>query len=177
MRVRTTALVCTAVLAAATACADPGPGASSAGPGAAPASGPTWAVGDAAAVTKRLLATGLPVKLTATYSGADDPDGLLGRPRQYTSKAAFDDTRVSNSPLAKEEAAGHRRDAVSYGGAVEVFAAPEDAEARAGDLAGRPQSTGGGARPDYVYRSGVVVVRVSHLLTPEQAQAYARAVG
>ncbi|MEW1911837.1 hypothetical protein AB0442_25920 [Kitasatospora sp. NPDC085895] len=177
MRVRTTALVCTAVLAAATACADPGPGATAGGPAAAPVSGPTRAVGDAAAVTRRLLAAGLPVRLTVTYTGADDPDGLLGRPGQYASKAAFDDTRVSDSPLAREEAAGRRRDAVSYGGAVEVFAAPEDAGARADDLAGRQQPGTGGARPDYVYRSGVVVVRVSHLLTPEQAQAYARAIG
>ncbi|WP_052390074.1 hypothetical protein [Streptomyces sp. NRRL B-24484] len=176
MRVRTTALVCTAVLAAATACADPGSAATATGPGAAPASGPTWAVGDAAAVTKHLLASGLPVKLTAAYTGADDPERLLGRPRQYVSKAAFDDTRVSNSPLAKEEAPGHRRDAVSYGGAVEVFATAEDAEARAGDLGGRQPSPGGGARPDYVYRSGVVLVRVSHLLTPEQAHAYTRAI-
>ncbi|MFD0531814.1 hypothetical protein ACFQ1I_42960 [Kitasatospora arboriphila] len=79
------------------------------------------------------------MRLTVTYTGADDPDGLLGQPGQYASKAAFDDTRVSDSPLAREEAAGRRRDAVSYGGAVEVFTAPEDAGARADDLDGRQQ--------------------------------------
>ncbi|WP_431683250.1 hypothetical protein [Kitasatospora sp. KL5] len=172
MQRRTTTLICTAVLAAATACGSTG---STASAGAAPDS-PTRMVGDATAVTKQLLATGLPVKLTVTYDGTTDPDGRLGQPHQYVSKTAFDDTRVSNSPLAKEDAVGHRRDAVSYGGTVEVFATPEDAEAWV-QGPGSGQAAGSSARPDYVYRSGVVVVRVSHLLTPEQAKAYASAIG
>ncbi|MEV8098622.1 hypothetical protein [Kitasatospora sp. NPDC085879] len=171
-----TALVCAAVLAAATACAEPGSSASSVTAGAAPVSGPAKAVGDATAVTKQLLATGLPVKLTVAYTDADDPERRLGQPHQYVSKTAFDDTRVSGSPLAKEDAVGHRRDAVSYGGTVEVFATSEDAEARVRDIGGEQQSSGA-ARPDYLYRSGVVVVRVSHLLTPEQARAYEAAIG
>lgn len=43
----------------------------------------------AAEVTTALAAKGLPLTMTKDFTAADDPNSLLGRPGQYTSKTAF----------------------------------------------------------------------------------------
>ncbi|MFB9364898.1 hypothetical protein [Kitasatospora albolonga] len=182
MRLRATAAIAAALLAA-TACSS----IDTSTPAAAPAlnsaapSGPTASTSaarrapDAKTVTERLAKT-LPVKLTVTYDATTDPNGKLGRPHQYLSKTAFDDTRVSNSPKAKEDESKGRRDSISYGGTVEVFATPEDAETWMRYVDSMQAAFGALVTPDYLYRSGVTVVRVSHLLTAEQAKAYEAAI-
>ncbi|MFC9331901.1 hypothetical protein [Kitasatospora sp. NPDC057015] len=173
-----------ALLAATAAC-------SSAPPAAAPpaaavavnsqavpasAAGTAAPVRDAAAVTQQLVRTIPSVKPTVTYDGTSDPNGKIGRPHQYVSKTAFDDTRVSGLPKAKEDESPGRRDSISYGGTVEVFASAEDAKAWADYVDQAQQTTGGLRAPDYIFRNGAVVVRVSHLLTADQASAYGRAI-
>ncbi|MFJ8039451.1 hypothetical protein ACIRBX_02920 [Kitasatospora sp. NPDC096147] len=143
------------------------PSASSARP-AAPAP-------DAKSVTEKLART-LPVRLTVTYDATSDPNGKLGRPHQYLSKTAFDDTRVSDSPKAKDGASQGRRDSISYGGTVEVFATPEDAETWVKYVDAMQATFSGFSTPDHLYRSGVTVVRVSHVLTADQAKAYENAI-
>ncbi|MFJ3717906.1 hypothetical protein [Streptomyces sp. NPDC090057] len=88
-------------------------------------------------------------KLSGTVTAANDPNHLLGRPGQYTSKITFDDTRIPAS-----EVSGTDKGDVERGGAIEAFATAADARSRA------------------KYVAAVVLVRVSHYLTPVQAAAY-----
>jgi hypothetical protein len=179
MRVRTTLTLAAAVLAASTACTTMSAGTgtpAAAKSSAAPAPAPPAKATDAAGITRQLTTKGLPVKLTITYDATSDPNGRLGRPHQYLSKTAFDDTRVADSPQAKEDATKDRRDSISYGGTVEVFPNADDATVWVKYVDGAQQALGGLIRPDYIYQHGAVVVRVSHLLTPDQAKVYEKAI-
>ena len=71
---------------------------------------------NAEAVVERLQAAGLTIGKVIVYTEETDPNDLLGRPGQYTSKAAFTDTRVDESDLV----ATPKWD-VARGGSVEVF--------------------------------------------------------
>lgn len=145
-------------------------------PAAAPPAASKPAAGDAKTVTLK-LATAIPtVKLTVTYDGTTDPNQRLGRPHQYLSKTAFDDSRVSGTSKAAEEAGSSGRDSICYGGTVEVFATVEDAQAWAKSVGAVTQALSGLEAPDYIYQHGKTVVRVSNLLTAEQAAAYDKAV-
>ncbi|MFD7410164.1 hypothetical protein [Kitasatospora purpeofusca] len=147
-------------------------------PAAAPSStAPAAAKGTAEAITKGLATKGMPVKLTVVYDATTDPNGKLGRPGQYISKSAFDDTRVSGTEQAKKDEVQGRRDSISYGGTVETFATEQDAKTWATYVDTVSKAVGGLVTPDYVYQRGTTVVRVSHLLTPDQAKAYEAAIG
>lgn len=185
---RTTLTLLTAGLLAATAACSSGtsdkPAAATAEGAKASASAPNAvapatdaaAALDAAAVTAKLAKAGLPVKLTVTYTAATDPNGKLGRPHQYVSKTAFDDSRVADLPKAKEDESGGRRDSISHGGTVETFSTAEDAKAWADYVDHIGQAVGGLITPDYVFVKGATVVRVSHLLGADQAKAYETAI-
>ncbi|MFB7672965.1 hypothetical protein ACFC26_16305 [Kitasatospora purpeofusca] len=147
-------------------------------PAAPPSSAPaTTKSASAEAITKGLTAKGLPVKLTVTYDATTDPNGKMGRPGQYISKVAFDDTRVSGTEQAKTDEVQGRRDSISYGGTIETFASEEDAKTWATYVITVSKAVGGLVTPDYVYQRGTTVARVSHLLTPDQAKAYEAAIG
>src|SRR5690349_20328219 len=88
-------------------------------------SGPTTDL-DAAGVVKALVEQGMPATLTVTYTEANDPNKLLGRPNGYTSKASFADSRVDASKVTSKE-----KGDVGFGGSVEVYADAGQAEARA----------------------------------------------
>lgn len=153
------------------------PAAAAANSPAAPAAAPPAAATplDAKAVTEKLAKTVPTAKLTVTYDATTDPNGKLGRQHQYQSKTAFDDTRVASNPKAADDAVGGRRDSISYGGTVEVFANDADAETWATYVDKAQQALGPMATPDYIYRHGTVVVRVSHLLSATQAADYDKA--
>ncbi|MET7981236.1 MULTISPECIES: hypothetical protein [unclassified Streptomyces] len=106
---------------------------------------------------------------TATLTGAvtveNDPNHLLGRPDEYTSKVTFSDSWVQASQVT-----GADPGAVERGGAIEVFADAADAGARAAYLRGVAESSPALAEYDYVH--GSVLVRVSRYLTPKQAAQY-----
>ncbi len=187
---RTTLALAAALLAGASACSsNPAPAAAPAAPPAAAApssttpAAPTTApaasapAADAANVTAALTKKVPSVKLTVTYDATTDPNGKLGRPHQYVSKTAFDDTRVSGLPKAQEDASKGRRDSISYGGTVETFATAEDAQAWADYVDKGQAALGGMLTPDYIVRKGTVVIRVSHLLTAAQAAEYEKALG
>lgn len=121
---------------------------------------------DAAGVVTKLKAARLPVGAVTVYTAANDPNHLLGRPNGYTSKAAFIDTRVKPSD-ARDTSAG----SVDLGGSVEVFATGAEATAREQYIQGAEKSMPMlGTEYDYV--SGDVLLRVSEVLTPDQAKAY-----
>ena len=104
-------------------------------------------------------------KLSGTITAANDPNHLLGRPSQYTSKVTFTDTRIKAT-----EVVDSTKGSVDLGGAVEVFANSADAAARAKYIQAVTKSMPALAEYDYVH--GTVLVRVSHYLTPAQAAGY-----
>ncbi|MFJ5275088.1 hypothetical protein [Streptomyces sp. NPDC088358] len=104
-------------------------------------------------------------KLTGTVTAENDPNKLLGRPSQYTSKITFSDSRIS-----AEDVAGTDKGDVDRGGAIEAFGTPADATARAKYI--QAVTKGMPALTEYDYVHGTVLVRVSHNLTPKQAAAY-----
>ncbi|MFI1169259.1 hypothetical protein ACH4UM_38290 [Streptomyces sp. NPDC020801] len=109
-------------------------------------------------------------KLSGTITADNDPNHLLGRPNEYTSKVTFTDSRVKASDVE-----GTKKGDVDRGGAVEVFANPTDAAARAKYIQAVTKSMPMFAEYDYVH--GTVLVRVSHYLTPNQARQYKTAAG
>lgn len=120
----------------------------------------------AAQIVAKFKTASLPVGTTITYTAADDPNHLLGRPNGYTSKTAWTDTRVDPTQ-AKDTTPG----SVDLGGSVEVYTTAGDATAREAyiqsELKANPML---GTEYDFVV--GDALVRVSSLLTPAQAQAY-----
>lgn len=103
--------------------------------------------------------------LSGTVTAENDPNHLLGRPSQYTSKVTFTDSRIKASDVA-----GTEKGDVERGGAIEAFANPADTQARAKYIQALVKSFPAFAEYDYVH--GTVLVRVSHYLTPAQAAGY-----
>ncbi|CCB73347.1 conserved protein of unknown function [Streptantibioticus cattleyicolor NRRL 8057 = DSM 46488] len=103
--------------------------------------------------------------LTGTVTAENDPNHLLGRPNQYTSKVTFSDSRVPAGDTSHLDATD-----IGKGGAIEAFATPADAEARAKYVQAVTKSMP--ALAEYDYQHGTILIRVSHFLTPAQAAAY-----
>lgn len=118
---------------------------------------------DASEAVQGLEEKGLPIGEVETYNAGDDPNELLGRPGQYTSKSIFNDTRLDPDPISADFD-------VQNGGSVEVFENKGDAIRREEYLKGITRAVGPFA--EYSYREGVVLLRLSHSLTPEQAKEY-----
>jgi hypothetical protein len=109
-----------------------------------------------------LKAKGLPIGSSITYTAATDLNHLLGRPGQYTDKVSFKDTRITGQGTGI---------GVSDGGSIEVFATTADAGKRFAYL--QSLSTSGNALfAEYEYLDGVVILRISNQLTPDQAGQY-----
>ncbi|WP_405879445.1 hypothetical protein OG762_12825 [Streptomyces sp. NBC_01136] len=124
---------------------------------------------DAASAFTQLSGKVASAKLSGTVTAANDPNHLLGRPNQYTSKTTFTDSRI-----AAADVSGTQPGDVDRGGAIEVFADPAGAKARAAYIQSIAKAMPAVAEYDYVH--GTVVVRVSHYLTPAQTAAYKTAV-
>ena len=135
-------------------------------PMATPAASPSAAVEPVEPVSAesafQQIAENVPTaKLGVVYTEANDPNHLLGRPNGYTSKVAFSDSRI-------ELPGGFRSDAIEAGGSVEVYPTAEGAMARMQYV----QEIGKAAPMfgEYTYVSGTAVLRVSRVLTPNQAK-------
>ncbi|MEU1535554.1 hypothetical protein [Streptomyces fagopyri] len=120
---------------------------------------------DAAGAFSQLSGKISTANLSGTVTAENDPNKLLGRPNQYTSKITFTDSQIS-----ADDVTGTDKGDVSRGGAIEVFGSPADATARAKYI--QAVTKGMPALSEYDYVHGTVVVRVSHYLTPKQAGAY-----
>jgi hypothetical protein len=123
----------------------------------------------AAGVVTALTRAGLPITGVTVYTETTDPNHLLGRPNGYTSKVAFVDERVKAS-----DAHDSTKGSVDLGGSAEVFAGTDEALARAKYIA-RVNNSMQILGAEYDYVSGPVLLRVSEVLTPAQAKAYASA--
>ena len=119
----------------------------------------------ARAAFEKMSTTVPTANLTGTVTTQNDPNHLLGRPNEYTSKITFSDSWVPAVQVT-----GADPGAVERGGAIEAFANPADAEARAAYIRGVTKSLPALAEYDYVH--GSVLVRVSHYLTRKQAAQY-----
>ncbi|SFE34286.1 hypothetical protein [Streptomyces mirabilis] len=113
----------------------------------------------------KISATVTSAKLSGTVTAENDPNHLLGRPSQYTSKVTFSDSRIS-----ADDVSGTDKGDVDRGGAIESFASPSDAKARAEYIQAVTKSMP--ALSEYDYVQGTTLVRVSHYLTPKQAGEY-----
>lgn len=169
--VMTVALICTACGGGT------GGSSSTAAKDATDVSNPAPAKGGALDAT-RVLA-GLKNKIATisesiVYTADSDPNNLLGRPGQYTSKAGFHDTRVA----AKDVEFMAEPFDVKKGGDIEVFADEAGAKKRAdyiGALVNQPGSAILGG-PQYIHLKGRVLLRVSGALSPTVDAEYDRAI-
>jgi hypothetical protein len=116
-------------------------------------------------IVTKLVAKIPTVKLVKTYTAADDPNHQLGRPNGYLSKTAFSDNRVPTDQLMNTEP-----DSGERGGSVEVFPDAAGAKTRSEYIQTIAKSLPFAAEYDYL--KGGILVRVSRLLTPEQAKEY-----
>ena len=96
------------------------------------------------------------------YDEDTDPNGILGRPGEYISKADFSDTRIEQYS-----------DDNLIGGTIEVFENKGDCQDRADYLSALSDpSMGAFGVNEYIYTYDYAVFRVSYDLTPEQAEEY-----
>nr|BEK68872.1 hypothetical protein KPHV_60990 [Kitasatospora purpeofusca] len=190
MRRTTLALAAAGLALTATACSSSGtdkapaaaapattPAAAAPAPASAAASTPAAAPSSAAPTATKAatldastalaaLTKAIPgITLVKTYSAEDDPNKLLGRPGQYTSKVAFADSRIKAADVEGQDA-----DAINRGGSIEVFATAADATARLDYMKAVIKALPLALEYDYVVRD-TVLIRASHLLTPAQATA------
>lgn len=131
--------------------------------GAGGASGSATGAPTAQLVIAKLRAAGLPVGKAKVYNAFNDGTRLLGRPGQYTGKVNFRDMRI------KDAGGGF---AVSSGGSIEIFATRADAKRRAGFVSAIFASASPSIPSEYDYLVGNAFLRLSHVLTPTQAQRY-----
>jgi hypothetical protein len=110
-------------------------------------------------VVEGLRAAGLPIEDVTVYDETSDPNELLGRPGQYTGKAAWRDDRVDPDLDVGTEG----------GGDVETFGDDDALEQRADYLEGFSTSSLLGW---YQFEAGNAILRVSQDLTPDQADEY-----
>lgn len=118
---------------------------------------------DAEEIAKALQSEGLPIEEIKVFTAENDPNELLGRPDQYTSKVNFIDSRAK-SDLTDIDDIG-----IEDGGSIEVFENEEDAKNRF-EYVSEITKTPILAEYDYVVRN--VLLRLSKKLEPEQAQEY-----
>lgn len=113
-------------------------------------------------IVNALKESGLPIGNMIVYTEETDTNNLLGRPKQYTSKVNFADTRIdqysSDNPT---------------GGSVEVFSNADDASARLKYI--EKASSGIPVLQQYMYLKTNVLLRIDYDLTPEQAAEYEKA--
>jgi hypothetical protein len=132
-------------------------------PTATPTPTPAHTGQSADQILQGLKTHGLPIGESFTYTAENDVNKLLGRPGQYIGKLNFKDTRI---PSTK-----HGIDiSVPDGGSLEVFATATDAQNRFNYIQSISKSSPLFA--EYEYRDGLVILRISSQLTPDQAKAY-----
>lgn len=123
-----------------------------------------------ASVIAKFQAAHLPVVPTITYTAESDPNHLLGRPGQYTAKESWTDSRVDPVQVLDDKPGS-----VELGGSIEVYPDGTGAANRTKYIQAIAKSSPLFAEYDYVV--GTSVLRLSKLLTPDQAKAYQAALG
>jgi hypothetical protein len=124
---------------------------------------------DAIAILEKLQAAGLPITDSVLITEDNDPNNLIGRPGQYTSKVVFADPRTG---VALDEATPDN----GSGGSVEVFADAAAAKTRSDYIQKSLAALGPVAGTEYDYLTGAALVRVAGALLPSEAAHYETAV-
>ena len=125
---------------------------------------------NASQILETMKENGLSIGEIQKYDENTDPNGLLGRPDQYLSKASFIDTRVKD-PYGLSKLDGEVN--IDMGGTVEVFETAAQAKERENYIDGVTSSYSLGKM--YTYRFCNVLFRVGFDLTPTQAEDYEKA--
>ena len=107
----------------------------------------------------------MPIGQVTAFTAASDPNSLLGRPHQYTGKATWVDTSLPTPSDPTD---------ISAGGSVETFSTVGDLQSRSTYIANIAK-TPLFAEYDYYSTIGLVLLRDSGKLTPDQATAYVNA--
>jgi hypothetical protein len=137
-----------------------------ASPGTAPpSSAQASCSGSAAVLTARMKAAGLPITGLIVYNATTDPNHLLGRQGEYTSKDAWVDRAAvaAGAGSPSSDPGG-----TEFGGGIEVFSTAADAQARLALLKALRPPFGDG----YDYLAGSAILRLSNYLTPAQAAKF-----
>ena len=129
-----------------------------------PTPGPAHTGQSADQIMQGLKTNGLPIGVSFTYTAANDVNHLLGRPGQYTDKVNFKDTRISSTDQGVDIS-------VTDGGSIEVFTTTTDAKNRFAYIQ-KISKSGVALFAEYEYLDGLVILRVSAQLTPDQAAKY-----
>lgn len=108
---------------------------------------------------EKLKESGHPIGLVIDYTAETDPNKMLGRPNQYTSKSNFADTTIEQLDPTDPD-----------GGSVEVFKTKKDAENRKKYIDSIGESMP--MLTEYSYINGTALLRLSKSLTPDQAEKY-----
>jgi hypothetical protein len=168
-RIKITMVIAAATMAGVTACGAQAPSPAPAGTRTTSAAAASVTRSPSAAViAARLKAAGQPVRALITYTAVTDPNHLLGRQGEYTSKVAWQDPRAlaAGAGSPSSDPGG-----IEYGGGIEVFPTVAAAAQRLAYLKSFKPPFGDG----YDYQSGTAILRLSNYLTPAQARAYAAA--
>jgi hypothetical protein len=120
---------------------------------------------DAAGILQKLQAGGLPITDSVVITEDNDPNNLIGRPGQYTSKVVFADPRTG---VALDKATPDN----GAGGSVEVFADAAAAKTRSDYIQKTLAGLGPVAGTEYHYLAGTALVRVAGMLRPSDAAQY-----
>lgn len=110
-------------------------------------------------IASKLKSAGFPISNIINYTSKTDPNGLLGRPNEYTSKVNFADTGLSQ--YSDDEPAG---------GSIEVFKTKSDATKRKKYI--ESITSGVSFLKEYVYQYDNVLLRLDYDLTPSQVKVY-----
>ena len=112
-----------------------------------------------------LKQAGLPIGEIAVLTVENDPNQLLGRPKQYIAKGYWVDTRLPTQETLED---------MDAGGTIEIFANEEDLEARKAYIAILMEIP---LFSQYIFAEGLVLLRLLNELTPQQAIEYEKALG
>ena len=109
-------------------------------------------------IVEALKSSGMPITNAVVFDEKTDPNGLLGRPNQYTSKVNFSDPAHKDSDITSPD------------NTVEVFKFADDARKRANVI--RDVTGATPALAEYVYQESFYVLRLNHDILPADAAKY-----
>lgn len=109
-------------------------------------------------IVNALKDAGMPIGNIVVYDEKTDPNSLLGRPNEYTSKANFADATVEQTDPQNP-----------VGGSIEVFGNSKDAQARYDYVC---DVTSQMPLSQYIYLNGNVLLRIDSQVLPEDAARY-----
>jgi hypothetical protein len=119
---------------------------------------------DPAAIVNGLKTAGAPIGRIESYNAETDPARLLGRPGQYIGKTVWEDTRY---PIK----AGTPENQLAWAGTIETFSSASDLKAWKKKIQ-QLHDMNPTLPPEYQAEKGLALLRMDHVLTPDQAKAY-----